>query len=206
VVHGKGSLLQKMPGDEWKRFAGLRALLAYQWAHPGKQLLFMGSEFGQEHEWSEQAGLDWQALGDGTGFHAGVQRLVRDLNQVYRDSPALWRQDFTPDGFSWIDASDFGGNVLAFLRFAGSGETGPGAKTVACLVNFSGEPHHNYRIGLPTAGRWREVLNTDAADYGGSGVGNLGAVEAVNEPWHGRPASAVFSLPPLGVLLLAPET
>jgi 1,4-alpha-glucan branching enzyme len=118
----------------------------------------------------------------------------------------LWRQDFSPDGFSWIDASDFGGNVLAFLRFAGSGETGPGAKTVACLVNFSGEPHHNYRIGLPAAGRWREMLNTDAADYGGSGVGNLGAVEAVNEPWHGRPASAVFNLPPLGVLLLAPDS
>jgi len=206
VVHGKGSLLQKMPGDEWKRFAGLRALLAYQWAHPGKQLLFMGSEFGQEHEWSEQAGLDWEELGDGSGFHAGVQRLVRDLNQVYNDSPALWRQDFSPDGFSWIDASDSGGNVLAFLRFAGPGETGPGAKTVACLVNFSGDPHHNYRIGLPAVGRWREVLNTDATGYGGSGVGNLGAVEAVGEPMHGQPASAVFSLPPLGVLLLAPET
>jgi 1,4-alpha-glucan branching enzyme len=206
VVHGKGSLVRKMPGDEWKQFAGLRALLAYQWAHPGKQLLFMGSEFGQREEWSEQAGLDWQALGDGTGFHGGVQRLVRDLNRVYRDNPALWREDFTPDGFSWIDASDAGGNVLAFLRFAGPGETGPGAKTVACLVNFSGDPHLNYRVGLPTTGRWRELLNTDAADYGGSGVGNFGAVEAVSESWHGQPASAVFSLPPLGVLLLAPES
>jgi 1,4-alpha-glucan branching enzyme len=205
VVHGKGSLLRKMPGDEWKQFAGLRALLAYQWAHPGKQLLFMGSEFGQPEEWSEQAGLDWQALGDGTGFHGGVQRLVRDLNRVYRDNPALWREDFSPEGFSWIDASDAAGNVLAFLRFAGPGETGPGAKTVACLVNFSGDPHLNYRVGLPTVGRWRELLNTDAGDYGGSGVGNFGAVEAVSEPWHGQPASAVFSLPPLGVLLLAPE-
>jgi 1,4-alpha-glucan branching enzyme len=205
VVHGKGSLLRKMPGDEWKQFAGLRALLAYQWAHPGKQLLFMGSEFGQPEEWSEQAGLDWQALGDGTGFHGGVQRLVRDLNRVYRDNPALWREDFSPEGFSWIDASDAAGNVLAFLRFAGPGETGPGAKTVACLVNFSGDPHLNYRVGLPTVGRWRELLNTDAGDYGGSGVGNFGAVEAVGEPWHGQPASAVFSLPPLGVLLLAPE-
>jgi 1,4-alpha-glucan branching enzyme len=206
VVHGKRSLLGKMPGDEWNQFAGLRALLAYQWAHPGKQLLFMGSEFGQADEWSEQAGLDWQALGDGTGFHSGVQRLVRDLNQVYRDNPALWQQDFSPDGFAWIDASDSDGNVLAFLRFADPGETGPGAKTVACLVNFSGGPHHNYRVGLPAAGRWREMLNTDAADYGGSGVGNLGTVEAVSEPWHGQPASAVFSLPPLGVLLLAPES
>jgi 1,4-alpha-glucan branching enzyme len=205
VVHGKGSLLRKMPGDRWKQFAGLRALLAYQWAHPGKQLLFMGSEFGQDSEWSEQAGLDWQALSDGTGFHSGVQRMVRDLNRIYGESPALWRQDFSPLGFNWIDASDADGNVLAFLRFAGTDETGPGAKTVACVVNFSGGPHLGYRVGLPTAGRWREVINTDAADYGGSGVGNLGAVEAVDEPWHGQPASASLNLPPLGVLWLAPE-
>ena len=130
VVHGKGSLLSKMPGDNWRRFAGLRALLAYQWGHPGKQLLFMGSEFGQEAEWSEQAGLDWAALADGEdpaapGFHSGVQRLVRDLNQAYRDHPALWRHDFSPDGFSWIDASDTGGNVLSFLRLAGPGPLPP---------------------------------------------------------------------------------
>jgi 1,4-alpha-glucan branching enzyme len=205
VVHGKGSLLRKMPGDRWNQFAGLRALLAYQWAHPGKQLLFMGSEFGQDTEWSEQAGLDWQALQDSSGFHGGVQRLVRDLNRVYDASPALWRQDFNPLGFNWIDASDADGNVLAFLRFAGADETGPGAKTVACVVNFSGGPHLDYRVGLPVAGRWREVINTDAADYGGSGVGNLGSVEAVTEPWHGQPASAALSLPPLGVLWLAPE-
>ncbi len=261
VVHGKGSLLSKMPGDTWRRFAGLRALLAYQWGHPGKQLLFMGSEFGQEAEWSEQAGLDWAALADGEdpaapGFHSGVQRLVRDLNQAYRDHPALWRHDFTPDGFSWIDASDTGGNVLSFLRLAGpagpaaaataaaatgaagraaagtaaaataaaataaaaTGAAGPaaagpaaagpaaaGSGVVACVVNFSGDPHHGYRIGLPAAGRWREVINTDAAEYGGSGVGNYGGVEAVAESRHGRPASATLSLPPLGVLWLAPE-
>ena len=203
VVHGKGSLLRKMPGDRWKQFAGLRALLAYQWAHPGKQLLFMGSEFGQDSEWSEQAGLDWQALQDGNGFHSGVQRLVRDLNRVYDDSPALWQLDFSPVGFNWIDASDADGNVLAFLRFAEPDETGPGAKTIACVANFSGGPHLDYRVGLPAAGRWREVINTDAADYGGSGVGNLGVVEAVNEPWHGQPASVSLSLPPLGVLWLA---
>ena len=228
VVHGKGSLLGKMPGDTWRQFAGLRALLAYQWGHPGKQLLFMGSEFGQRAEWSEQAGLDWAALADGEepaapGFHSGVQRLVRDLNRAYRDHPALWRHDFTPDGFSWIDASDTGGNVLSFLRLAGPaapgaagpgaaapapGAAGPGAAVpgvVACVVNFSGDPHHGYRVGLPAAGRWREVINTDAAEYGGSGVGNYGGVEAVAEPWHGRPASATLSLPPLGVLWLAPE-
>ncbi len=209
VVHGKGSLVHKMPGDRWRQFAGLRTLLAYQWAHPGKQLLFMGSEFGQEAEWSEQVGLDWQALSDSIlpgGFHGGVQRLVHDLNQAYRAHSALWRRDFTPDGFGWIDASDSAGNVLSFLRFPGAGGTGPGAPFVACVANFSGDPHREYRIGLPAAGRWREMINTDAADYGGSGVGNLGAVEAVAEPWHGQPASAVVTLPPLGVLWLAPES
>ncbi|HEV2244349.1 MAG TPA: 1,4-alpha-glucan branching protein GlgB [Streptosporangiaceae bacterium] len=208
VVHGKGSLVGKMPGDRWRQFAGLRALLAYQWAHPGKQLLFMGSEFGQDAEWSEQVGLDWQALSDSIqpgGFHGGVQRLVRNLNQAYRDLPALWREDFTPDGFAWIDASDADANVLAFLRFPGPGPNGGGPGAIACVANFSGEPHHDYRIGLPVGGRWREVINTDAAEYGGSGVGNLGAVEAVAEPWHGRPFSAAVTLPPLGVLWLAPE-
>jgi len=208
VVHGKGSLLRKMPGDQWRQFAGLRALLAYQWAHPGKQLLFMGSEFGQEAEWSQQDGIDWPALGEsppGGALHRGTQQLVRDLNQAYARNPALWRQDFSPGGFSWIDASDAGGNVLSFLRFAGEGEAETGARVVACVVNFSGGPHHDYRIGLPSVGRWREVINTDAAGYGGSGVGNLGGVGAVPEPWHGQPASAVMTLPPLGVLWLAPD-
>jgi 1,4-alpha-glucan branching enzyme len=208
VVHGKGSLLRKMPGDEWRQFAGLRALLAYQWAHPGKQLLFMGSEFGQEAEWSEQAGLDWGALDEarpGSAMHGGVQRLVRDLNRAYTQNQALWRRDFTPEGFGWIDAGDAEGNVLSFLRLAGPGRRGPGADVLACVVNFSGAPHHDYRIGLPSPGRWREVLNTDAADYGGSGVGNLGLVQADPRPWHGQPASAALSLPPLGVLWLAPD-
>jgi len=209
VVHGKRSLLRKMPGDQWRQFAGLRALLAYQWAHPGKQLLFMGSEFGQEAEWSEQAGLDWQALDDsrpGHEMHQGVQRLVGDLNRVYAGHPAMWRRDFSPEGFSWIDASDAAGNVLAFLRLPGEdGADGADAAAgaVACVVNFSGAPQAGYRVGLPFAGRWREVINTDADVYGGSGVGNLGAVEAVAEPWHGRPASATLTLPPLAVLWLA---
>jgi 1,4-alpha-glucan branching enzyme len=206
VVHGKRSLLRKMPGDQWRRFAGLRALLAYQWAHPGKQLLFMGSELGQEAEWSEQAGLDWSALEDGrpgAWLHRGVQRLVQDMNQAYASHPALWRRDFSPEGFSWIDASDAAGNVLAFLRLPGEDGADAAAGAVACVVNFSGAPHAGYRVGLPFAGRWREVINTDADVYGGSGVGNLGAVEAVAEPWHGRPASATLTLPPLGVLWLA---
>jgi 1,4-alpha-glucan branching enzyme len=197
VVHGKGSLLGKMPGDDWRRFAGLRALLAYMWAHPGKQLLFMGSEFGQGAEWSAERGLDWWVLDD--EMHAGVQRLVQDINGVYRDRPALWELDTSPDGFSWIDANDAAGNTLSFLRLSRAGDV------LACVANFSGEPHHGYRLGLPSAGRWREVINTDAGGYGGSGVGNLGVIEATDEPWHGRPASATISVPPLGVLWLAPE-
>ncbi len=194
VVHGKGSLLGKMPGDDWKRFATLRALYGYMWAHPGKQLLFMGSEFGQRGEWSQERGLDWAAL-DGE-LHVGLQRLIDDLNVAYREHEALWRDDFEPAGFSWIDANDAFGNVMSFLRFDTD------APALACVVNFSGDPHFDYRIGLPQPGRWREVINTDVTDYGGSGVGNYGSVQAVVEPWHGRPASAVLTIPPLATLWL----
>jgi 1,4-alpha-glucan branching enzyme len=200
VVHGKGSLVGKMPGDEWRKFAGLRALLAYMWAHPGKQLLFMGGEFGQVSEWSEKNGLDWWVLQ--YDIHSGVQRLVRDMNSAYRSSPALWSQDSTPDGFSWIDSNDAHGNVLSFLRFGSPEHAVP---VLACVANFSAMPHNEYQIGLPLAGRWREVLNTDASGYGGSGVGNLGAVQAIPKPWHGRPASATIVLPPLSVLWLTPD-
>jgi 1,4-alpha-glucan branching enzyme len=198
VVHGKRSLLAKMPGDDWKKFAGLRALLAYMWAHPGKQLIFMGSEFGQRTEWSAEAGLDWAALHGER--ERGVQKLVTDLNAAYRGNAALWSGDFTPDGFSWIDANDSDNNVVSFLRLACDGS----GQVMACVANFSGEPHEDYRIGLPLAGAWREVVNTDAGLYGGSGVGNLGTVRAVPEPWHGRPASARLTVPPLGVLWLVP--
>jgi 1,4-alpha-glucan branching enzyme len=197
VVHGKGSLLGKMPGDDWRRFAGLRSLFAFMWAHPGKQLLFMGSEFGQGAEWSEERGLDWWVLDD--DYHSGVQRLVRDLNEGYRGTPALWTLDSAPEGFGWIDANDAAGNVLSFLRFDGAGGV------IACIANFSALPHLEYRIGLPQAGLWRELLNTDAGIYGGSGVGNLGGIEAAATPWHGRPASATLTLPPLGVLWLTPD-
>jgi 1,4-alpha-glucan branching enzyme len=195
VVHGKGSLLGKMPGDEWKKFATLRALFGYMWAHPGKQLLFMGSEFGQRGEWSQERGLDWAALQG--PLHVGLQRLVSDLNSAYRQLAPLWQEDFSPAGFSWIDANDAFGNVISFLRFA------DGAPAVACVVNFSGDPHFDYRVGLPQEGLWHEVINSDATAYGGSGVGNMGAVRALPVPWHGRPASAVLSIPPLGVLWLA---
>ncbi|MGY1711094.1 1,4-alpha-glucan branching protein GlgB [Geodermatophilus sp. SYSU D00758] len=196
VVYGKGSLLRKMPGDRWQQLANLRAYLAYMWAHPGKQLLFMGSEFAQDAEWAESRSLDWWHLDDPA--HRGVLQLVTDLNARYRELPALYTQDTDPAGFEWIDANDASGNVLSFLRHGLPGEDGP--QTVACVANFAGTPHHEYRIGLPSAGRWREVLNTDAEGYGGSGVGNMGGIEAVEEPWHGQPYSAVLSAPPLGTV------
>lgn len=197
VVHGKGTLWSRMPGDDHAKAAGLRSLLAYQWAHPGKQLLFMGQEFGQRAEWSEQYGLDWFQLDEG-GFSDGILRLVTDINAVYRSNPALWSQDTRPEGYSWIDANDSANNVLSFLRFGSDGSV------LACVFNFSGSEHSGYRLGLPTAGRWREVLNTDAQVYHGSGIGNLGGVDAVARPQHGRPASAVLVLPPLSALWLEP--
>ncbi|MDF3049949.1 MAG: 1,4-alpha-glucan-branching enzyme, partial [Pseudonocardia sp.] len=201
VVHGKGSLWERMPGDAWNKAAGLRALLAFMWAHPGKQLLFMGGEFGQAREWSEDRSLDWELLAN--PLHGGVKNLVADLNRVYKDHSALWTRDNTPEGFSWIDANDASGNVLSFLRHGVDAEGN--ATVLACIANFSGGPREDYRVGLPFTGRWREVLNTDAELYGGSGVGNLGVVEAEPQMWHGRPASAALRLPPSGVLWLAPE-
>jgi 1,4-alpha-glucan branching enzyme len=194
VVHGKGSLLRKMPGDRWQQLANLRAYFAFMWAHPGKQLIFMGCEFGQDAEWAEARELDWWLL-DSPG-HSGLQRLVRDLNEVYRTTPALHATDNDPDRFRWIDANDANGNVLSFVRGDGAGSY------VACVVNYAAVPHHGYRIGLPVAGRWSEVLNTDAEIYSGSGVGNMGAVHAEESSSHGLPASASVSVPPLGAVWL----
>jgi 1,4-alpha-glucan branching enzyme len=195
VVHGKGSLLNKIPGDRWQKMATLRCLYAYMWAHPGKQLLFMGQEFGQGGEWAESRSLDWWVLDDDPG-HRGVARLVRDLNALYRETPAFWSRDTTADGFHWIDANDAAGNVFSFLRFGDDGSV------IACIANFAAVPHEGYRLGLPFAGRWDEVLNTDAETYFGSGVGNFGAVEAVDEMWHGQPASTRLRVPPLGAVIL----
>jgi 1,4-alpha-glucan branching enzyme len=194
VVHGKGSLLRKMPGDRWRQLANLRAYLAFMWAHPGKQLLFMGSEFAQESEWAESRELDWWLLDHVE--HRGVQSLVRDMNRIYADTPALWSLDQDEHGFSWIDANDASNNVFSFLRRGSDGSD------LACVVNFSAVPHHGYRVGLPKAGRWSELLNTDADVYSGSGVGNMGGVTAEDSPWHGQPASTTLSLPPLGALWL----
>jgi 1,4-alpha-glucan branching enzyme len=165
------------------------------WAHPGKQLLFMGQEFAQGAEWAESRSLDWWLLD--APEHRGVARLVTDLNRVYADTPALWSRDTVPEGFHWIDANDAQGNVYSFLRI---GEAG--GSVLACIANFSPVPHEGYRVGLPYAGRWDEVLNTDADSYFGSGVGNFGGVTAVAEPWHGQPASATLRVPPLGALWL----
>ena len=195
VVHGKGSLLRKMPGDRWQQLANLRSYLAFMWAHPGKQLLFMGCEFAQESEWSEARSLDWWLLDNPD--HRGVALLIKEMNEVYRHSPALFTQDSDPAGFAWIDANDASNNVFSFLR------RGTDGSAVACISNFAGLPHEGYRVGLPWPGQWREVLNSDAEVYTGSGVGNGGTVEAVPEPWHGHPASAVIRVPPLGTLWLA---
>ncbi|MBN9607376.1 MAG: 1,4-alpha-glucan branching protein GlgB [Actinomycetales bacterium] len=193
VVHGKGSLLAKMPGDQWQKLANVRAYLGFMWSHPGKQLLFMGSEFGQPSEWSEERGLDWWILDQ--PVHQGLQRYVGQLNRVYRENAALWEQDFDAAGLEWI-ANDAERNVLAFLRWSRSGEP------MACLVNFGGNPVGPYRIGLPRGGAWQEVLNSDAQEFGGSGVGNLGSVEALEEPFGGRAYSAELTIPPLAALWL----
>ena len=197
VVHGKGTLWTRMPGNDHVKAAGLRALLAYQWAHPGKKLLFMGQDFGQRAEWSEERGLDWFQL-DEQGFSGGIQRFMADVNAVYRSRPALWSQDSRPEGYSWIDANDSASNVLSFLRWGTDGSV------LACVFNFAGAEHGSYRLGLPSAGTWREVLNSDATVYNGSGIGNLGTVHAVEDPWHGRPASARLVLPPTSAVWLEP--
>lgn len=198
VVHGKGSLLGKMPGDRWQQLANLRALYAYMWAHPGKKLLFMGGELAQEAEWSHERSLDWHLLE--SAEHAGIQSLVRDLNRAYRAEPALWELDYSPDGFWWLEPNDATSNVLAFARASRGG-----AQVVAFVANLSPVPRHGYRLGLPRAGSWRELVNTDSGYYGGTDTGNMGGVEAEAMPWHEQPFSAEITLPPLAGLWLVPE-
>ena len=196
VVHGKGSLLGRMPGDDWQRFANLRAYFGFMWTHPGKKLLFMGGEFGQAREWDHDSSLDWHLLDDPA--HAGLQRLVRDLNGLYRASPALHALDCEPAGFAWIEGGDVEQSVFSFER------RGPQGEHAVIVSNFTPVVRHDYAIGAPRAGIWRERLNTDAADYGGSNIGNAGRVEAVETPLHGRPASLRLTLPPLATIVLEP--
>jgi len=197
VVHGKGSLIGRMPGDEWQQFAGLRLLYGYMWTHPGKKLLFMGGEFAQRREWHHDESLEWHVLQ--YPLHAGVQRWVRDLNQLYRATPALYELDFSEAGFAWVDCADADTSVLSYLRLGSSGAP----VLVAC--NFTPVPRANYRLGVPRAGRWRERLNSDAGDYGGSGQGNLGSVATEAVAAHGHPQSLRVRLPPLAVVVLTPE-
>ena len=196
VVHLKRSLLGKMPGDAWQRFATLRSLYGYMWSHPGKKLLFMGAELAERREWDHDGSLDWRLLED--PMHRGVQRLVRDLNTVLRELPALWEADIDPSGFRWIDANDTEQSVATFIRFDRAGD-----RHVVCAVNATPMPRHGYRLGVPREGTYREVLNTDAQIYGGSGVGNFGGALAEPIPSHGLPASMVVTLPPLAVVWFA---
>ena len=198
VVHGKGSLLSKMPGDKWQKLANLRSLYAFMWAHPGKKLLFMGGELAQETEWSEERSLDWHLLEDPQ--HAGIQSLVRDLNHAYKAEPALWELDYDGTGFWWVEANDADNNVFAFARRSRDSE-----RVVVFVSNLSPVPREGYRLGLPRSGRWREAVNTDSGHYGGSDAGNLGGIEAGPIAWHNQPFSAEVTLPPLGTLWLVPE-
>jgi len=195
VVYGKRSLLDKMPGDRWQKFANLRALYAYMWARSGKKLLFMGGEFGQWREWNHDASLDWHLLAEAD--HLGLQSLVRDLNRIYRSEPALWEADVEPKGFQWLDANNADENIIAFMRSAPAS-----GRRVICICNFSPVPREGYRIGAPAGGLYKELLNTDASLYGGSNVGNAGAVMADNSASHGMPFSLTLRLPPLGVIWL----
>ena len=193
VVYGKGSLIRRMPGDPWQKFANLRAYFGFMWTSPGKKLLFMGGEFAQDREWNHDTGLDWWLLDDPR--NTGMQALVRDLNHAYRSTPALHAADCDPAGFRWVVLHDADQSVYAYLRMGGG-------ETVLVVCNFTPVPRHGYRLGVPQAGHWQEVLNTDAAAYGGSNVGNLGG--AVAEPWpmHDLPASLSLTLPPLATLIL----
>jgi 1,4-alpha-glucan branching enzyme len=195
VVHGKGSMLAKMPGSDWEKAANLRAYYGMMWGHPGKKLLFMGQEFGQRAEWNHNAQLDWAALD--APAHAGLQRLVRDLNRLYRETPALHRRDAEPGGFEWILADAADESLFAWVRRGGEADA-----PVAVLCNFTPVPREGLALGLPETGTWREVLNTDAEIYGGTGRGNMGRVVAEPRPLQGQPASARVTLPPLSVVML----
>jgi len=196
VVHGKGSLLARMPGDAWQQFANLRAYYGFMWTHPGKKLLFMGGEFAQGREWTHEYSLDWHLLE--IDEHRGVQQLVKDLNHLYRATPALYARDSEVDGFEWIDASDSEQSVLTYLRRAPGG----GLAVVAC--NLTPVPRSGYRVGVPAPGSFAERLNTDDPAYGGSGVAN-GTVEAEEVSWHGRPYSLSLTLPPLATVVFTPQ-
>ena len=198
VVHGKRSLIGRMPGDDWQNFANLRLVLGYQWLFPGKKLLFMGGEIGQRSEWNANGEVDWGLLNAGP-YHTGLQHFVADLNRLYRAEPALWERDYDVDGFFWIDCSDHENSILSFVR-----QTAGSARQVVVILNLTPVTRHSYRIGFPKPGLWREVLNSDAELYGGSNQGNLGGVITDSYRVHSQPVSATLTLPPLGLVVLQP--
>jgi 1,4-alpha-glucan branching enzyme len=198
VVHGKGSLIGRMPGDDWQQFANLRLLFAYMWAHPGKKLLFMGGEFGQRREWTHEASLEWHVLQ--YPLHHGVQRWVSDLNRMYRDNRALHARDFSPDGFRWVQRGDWEQSAISFVRLAGDE-----APPVLAVFNFTPVPRVNYRVGVPRGGYWRELLNSDAEVYGGGGLGNYGGADALPMPYEEYSHSLTLTLPPLAAVFLKPD-
>jgi 1,4-alpha-glucan branching enzyme len=198
VVHGKKSLIDKMPGDEWQRFANLRAYFGFMWGHPGKKLLFMGDEIAQWREWNHDASIDWDLLHQ--PFHHGIKTLVGDLNRIYRMEPALFERDSLPGGFRWVIGDDTANSVFAFLRY-GEDER----RLILVVCNMTPVPRSGYAIGVPRRGFWRELLNTDAAVYGGSNLGNAGGVTAINRRVHGEAQALVLTLPPLATLFLSPD-
>ncbi|OGW25565.1 MAG: 1,4-alpha-glucan branching enzyme [Nitrospirae bacterium GWC2_42_7] len=198
VVYGKGSLINKMPGDDWQKFANLRLLFGYMFAHPGKKLLFMGAEFGQWREWAHDDSLDWHLLD--SPLHQGIQTWIKHLNIMYRGTPSLYEKDFEATGFEWIDSSDWEKSIVSFLRRGQSEKD-----TMLIVCNLTPVPNYNYRIGIPSGGFWKEVLNSDAREYGGSGQGNLGGVDATPVPYHGKYYSLSLTLPPLSILFFRKE-
>ncbi len=194
VVHGKGSLIRRMPGDDWQKFANLRLLFGYQYTMPGKKLLFMGGEFGQFDEWDHEGEIDWSLLG--FPFNDGVKKLIGDLNRLYRDYPALHELDSSPEGFSWIEADDSANSIYSFCRYARNGQT------IVVALNFTPVVRYEYQIGVPHAGEYVELLNSDSELYEGSNVGNWGTLTADDEPSHGRGHSLKLNLPPLGMVIL----
>jgi 1,4-alpha-glucan branching enzyme len=195
VTHGKGSLISRMPGDDWQKFANLRLLYCHMFTQPGKKLLFMGNEFGQRAEWNHDASLEWNLLDYEP--HRGLMKLLRDLIRLYRAQPALYERDFDPSGFEWIDCNDSRNSIISYLRKGGKAEA-----SILVVCNFTPTVHHDYRVGVPFGGIWKEVFNSDALEYFGSGKGNPCGAEASSHPFHGRPLSISITLPPLSVLLL----
>jgi len=200
VVHGKGSLISRMPGDRWQQFANLRAYYGFMWAYPGKKLLFMGGEFAQWREWDFDSSLDWHLLDDPASEHRGVQRLVADLNHCYRSYPALSQWDSKPEGFQWLVVDDNENSVFAFARQDASGQQ------VIAISNFTPVPRYNYRIGIEKAGIYREIINTDSVFYQGSNIGNLGQIHSQPQASHHKPHSLSLALPPLATIYLLQET